>query len=75
MRMIYRDGGEDEDRLFDLLPQAQRQYVAGCLHLGPNWIKESMWERLIDLLISVRRNEGKQSFYREIGRMTCPDLE
>ena len=73
--MVYRDGGEDEDKLFDLLPQVQRAYVARCLGLGPNWIKDTMWERLIDLLVSVRRNEGKQSFYREIGRMTCPDLE
>ena len=29
---------------------------------------------MIDTLLSIRRNDGKQSFYREIGRMLSPDF-
>jgi hypothetical protein len=74
MKLRYRDGSEDEDALFDMLPESQRQYVARCINLGPNWVKDPMWERMIDTLLSVRRNDGKASFYREVGRMLSPDF-
>ena len=66
MRMLYRDGTEDDDELFDLLLECQRYYVARCIQFGPNWIKEPMCKQMIDTLLSIRRNDGKQSFYREI---------
>ena len=75
MKIRYSDGSEDDDRLFDLPLDRQRQYIARCIMLGPGWINEPMWTRIIDTLISVRRNDGKSSFYREIGRMLSPDLD
>lgn len=74
MRLRYRDGTEDDDELFNMLPESQRMYVARCIGLGPNWVKDSQWERTIDLLLSIRRHDGKSSFYREVGRMMSPDF-
>jgi hypothetical protein len=74
MLLRYRDGTEDDDRMFDLPIDQQREHVARAMGLGPNWVKDGGWERLIDTLLSVRRNDGKPSFYREIGRMLSPNL-
>lgn len=63
---------DEDDKLFAISVQEQRVYVARCLR-----VKEApmeWWQVVaIDILLSVRRNEGKETFYREIGRMLSPD--
>lgn len=66
--------GDDDSNFLALSLNGQRQYMARCLGLGPNWSQDHMWARVFDILISVRKNDGLQSFYREIGRMKTSDL-
>lgn len=68
-----RDGAEDDDDLFDADLRSQRCRVADALQLGPNWTKVPMWKIVIDTLLSIRRNDGKASFYREIGRIVSSE--
>lgn len=64
-----------DDTLFILPIEAQRQFVADCLHLGPNRNESGLWPRYIDLLLSIRQCDGKLSFYREVGRFHCKIFE
>ncbi len=71
MKMTYRSGRSDEDDLFDQTDDAQIAYVARCLGHDPN--RPSDWPiEVIKNLIAIRRLDGKQKFYREIGRMMSP---
>ena len=73
MKLLYRDGSEDDDRLFDLPLEDQRAYVARALGLSLS-APDSWPIAIIDMLLSVRRFDGKKSFYREIGRMLSPEF-
>jgi hypothetical protein len=72
MELQYRDGSTDNDRLFDESDEHQREYVARAMNLDPR--KPESWPiQLIETLLSVRRFDGRQSFYRELGRLLSGD--
>lgn len=74
MELKYRDGSTDDDRLFDESGEHQRAHVARALGLNPNTPED--WPiPVIEMLLSVRRYDGKQSFYREIGRMMSSERQ
>ena len=68
MQLKYRDGTEGNDSLFDMSPNWQRLHVARCLDCNPD--EPAGWPtRVIDELLTLRREQGKEKFYTEIGRM------
>lgn len=72
MKMKYLDGKEANDDLFDRSLPQQRAYVARAMNLNPS---EDGWPvDILDRLLAVRRANGREAFYREIGRMLSPDV-
>jgi hypothetical protein len=68
MRLKYIDGTEGDDSLFDLSLDWQRLHVARCMDCNPD--EPAGWPtNIIDELLTLRRNKGKEAFYRELGRM------
>ena len=72
MRMTYRNGRSSVDDLFDQPDEVQRAHVARCMNLDPgaaDWPMDA-----INNLLAIRRLDGKEAFYRELGRMMSPDF-
>lgn len=68
MLLKYRNGRSTDDRFFDIPLDAQRFHVSQCLNLNPS--TPLYWPMsLIDHLIAIRRHEGLEEFYREVGTL------
>lgn len=68
MRLTCRNRRSHDDQLFDMPVNEQRFYVSRCLDLDPG--NPLYWPMaMIDHLIGLRKHEGPEAFYREIGAL------
>ena len=68
MRLTYRNGRSNDDRFFDIPLEEQRFHVSRCLDLNPETPRD--WPvGVIDHLIDIRKFEGPEAFYREVGAL------